>query len=139
MVKIIDVYKGKHEERQELNILMELYDWNLKDYIRSDIVVDPLIYKLLFYQMVRSLLYLHSKGICHRDVKPENFLMKKTGRIVLTDFGSAKFIKKQEYSISYMNGRSYRAPELQLGNNQYTLSVDIWALGCVMIEVLTKK
>jgi glycogen synthase kinase 3 beta len=43
--------------------------------------------------MCRSLMYLHSKSICHRDIKPNNFLINKKGRIVLSDFGSAKFIK----------------------------------------------
>jgi glycogen synthase kinase 3 beta len=82
--------------KPKLNILMELYDWNLKQYIKSDEAIEPLTFKALCYQMVRSLLYLHSKSICHRDVKPDNFLMKKTGRIVLSDFGSAKFMKANE-------------------------------------------
>jgi len=60
--------------------------------------------------MVRSLFYLHSKGVTHRDVRPENFLMRKNGRVALCDFGSAKTIKKGESSIAYLNSRSYRAP-----------------------------
>ena len=60
--------------------------------------------------MVRSLFYLHSRGVTHRDIKPENFLMRKNGRVVLCDFGSAKNIKKEESSIAYLNSRSYRAP-----------------------------
>lgn len=44
--------------------------------------------------MVRSLIYVHAKGITHRDIKPENFLMTKNAKIVLTDFGSAKHINK---------------------------------------------
>lgn len=65
--------------------------------------------------------------------------MKKNGRVALCDFGSAKIIRKGESSLAYLNSRSYRAPELLLGSSSYTTAVDIWALACVMIELLTKK
>lgn len=69
---------------------MDLYDWNLKDYINSQCKIDPLVYKIICYQMARSVFYIHSKGITHRDINPSNFVMKKNGRIALCDFGSAK-------------------------------------------------
>jgi glycogen synthase kinase 3 beta len=87
------VYTDRVNSQPKLNILMDLYDWNLKQYISADNLIDPIAYKILCYQMCRSLLYLHCKSICHRDIKPDNFLMSKNGRIVLSDFGSAKFIK----------------------------------------------
>jgi len=93
LVKIIDVFNSKQNGKMELNIMMDLYDWNLKDYIMKKEPIDSLIFKTICYQMTRSLLYLHSKQICHRDIKPENFLMKKNGRLALADFGSAKSMK----------------------------------------------
>lgn len=59
--------------------------------------------------------------------------------MVLCDFGSAKVIRRNEESIAYLNSRSYRAPELLLGSGSYTNAVDIWALGCVMVELVTKR
>ena len=89
--------------------------------------------------MTRALLYVHAKGVTHRDIKPENFIMKKNGRVALCDFGSAKYIHQHSTNLVYLNSRSYRAPELLLGSNDYTNSVDIWALACVMVELITKK
>jgi len=55
---------------------------------------DPLV-KLYSYQMLRSLAYIHSVGICHRDIKPQNVLVDPESHIVkLCDFGSAKKLQK---------------------------------------------
>ena len=55
---------------------------------------DPLV-KLYSYQMLRSLAYIHSIGICHRDIKPQNVLVDPESHIVkLCDFGSAKKLQK---------------------------------------------
>lgn len=53
---------------------------------------------------------MHVKGICHRDITPSNFMMNTSGRIYLGDFGSAKFLNKNEKSVCYLNMRPYRAP-----------------------------
>lgn len=55
---------------------------------------DPLV-KLYSYQMIRSLAYIHSIGICHRDIKPQNVLVDPDSHMVkLCDFGSAKKLQK---------------------------------------------
>ncbi|XP_019171647.1 PREDICTED: shaggy-related protein kinase kappa isoform X2 [Ipomoea nil] len=80
----------------------------------------PLIYvKLYTYQICRALAYIHNCiGICHRDIKPQNLLVKG------------------EPNVSYICSRYYRAPELIFGANEYTTSIDIWSTGCVMAELL---
>lgn len=111
----------------------------MKDFIKSEERIEYLVFKIICYQMARSIFYIHSKGVTHRDIKPDNFLMKKSGRIALGDFGSAKMIRQGDTSLAYLNSRSYRAPELLLGCANYSSAVDIWALGCVILEMLTKK
>ena len=73
--------------------------------------------KLYMYQLFRSLAYIHSVGICHRDIKPQNLLLNpSTGVLKLCDFGSAKILIAGEPNVSYICSRYYRAPELIFGS-----------------------
>jgi len=93
--------------------------------------------KLYTYQLLRSLGYIHSLGICHRDIKPQNLLLDPTSGILkLCDFGSAKALVPGEPNVSYICSRYYRAPELIFGATNYTTSIDIWSAGCVVAELL---
>ncbi|KAE8728761.1 Glycogen synthase kinase-3-like protein MsK-1 [Hibiscus syriacus] len=96
----------------------------------------PLIYvKLYMYQGVA---YLHFVvGVCHRDLKPQNILVDPlTHQVKICDFGSVKVPVKGEPNISYICSRFYRAPELICGASEYTTSIDIWSVGCVLAELL---
>ncbi len=114
--------------------------------------------KLYTYQILRSLAYIHSVGICHRDIKPQNLLLNPaTGVLKLCDFCSAKILKSGEPNVSYICSRYYRAPELIFGATNYTTNIgkslrrplslplltharcvhlDIWSTGCVMAELM---
>uniref|UniRef100_A0A3Q3BRZ9 Glycogen synthase kinase-3 beta n=1 Tax=Kryptolebias marmoratus TaxID=37003 RepID=A0A3Q3BRZ9_KRYMA len=106
----------------------------------------PMIYvKLYMYQLFRSLAYIHSFGICHRDIKPQNLLLDpETAVLKLCDFGSAKQLVRGEPNVSYICSRYYRAPELIFGATDYTSSIgrppqgdDTTAVsGCVLAELL---
>jgi glycogen synthase kinase 3 beta len=79
---------------------------------------------LYMYQLFRSLAYIHSLGICHRDIKPQNLLLDpETGVLKLCDFGSAKHLVKGEPNVSYICSRYYRAPELIFGAIDYTTKI----------------
>jgi serine/threonine protein kinase len=80
--------------------------------------------KLYIYQLFRSLAYIHSQGICHRDIKPQNLLLDPTSGILkLCDFGSAKILVENEPNVSYICSRYYRAPELIFGATNYTTKI----------------
>ena len=88
--------------------------------------------------MFRGLAYLHSLGICHRDIKPQNILINpKTHIVKIGDFGSAKRLTPSEPNVSYICSRYYRAPELIFGATNYTVAVDVWSTACVVAELLT--
>ena len=111
--------------------------------------------KVFIYQLFRSLAYIHSQGICHRDIKPQNLLLDPvTGVLKLCDFGSAKILVEKEPNVSYICSRYYRAPELIFGATNYTTKIgrleahfdlscvrltenaDVWSTGCVMAELM---
>lgn len=80
--------------------------------------------KLYIYQLFRSLAYIHSQGICHRDIKPQNLLLDpSSGILKLCDFGSAKILVENEPNVSYICSRYYRAPELIFGATNYTTKI----------------
>src|SRR6185312_1260345 len=98
----------------------------------------PIMYtKVYMYQIARSLAYIHSLGVCHRDIKPQNLLLNsKTHDTKLCDFGSAKMLVSGEPNVAYICSRYYRAPELVFEATQYTTAIDVWLLGCVLAELL---
>ena len=92
--------------------------------------------KLYAYQLVRALAHIHGMGICHRDLKPQNVMVNpSSGELVLCDFGSSKVMDRNK-STAYIASRFYRAPECILENEAYTSAIDIWALGCVIAEMV---
>jgi serine/threonine protein kinase len=90
-------------------------------------VMPILEVKLYIYQLFRSLAYIHSQGICHRDIKPQNLLLDpSTGVLKLCDFGSAKILVENEPNVSYICSRYYRAPELIFGATNYTTKIGMY-------------
>ena len=106
-------------DKEYLNVVTDHFSLNFYEFIQkySRTVQFPrLLTKVLAYQMFRGLLYLDLEGIAHRDIKPQNILVKESNwKLVICDFGSAKKLKKGEPNISYICSRSYRAPELIFG------------------------
>ena len=77
--------------------------------------------------------YLHARKIAHRDLKPENLLFDKEGYLKLVDFGFAKVIKDRTWTLC--GTPEYLAPEI-ISNKGHNLSVDWWALGILIFEML---
>ncbi|KAH7638350.1 glycogen synthase kinase-3 beta-like protein [Dermatophagoides farinae] len=93
--------------------------------------------KLCMYQIFRGLAYIHSQGICHRDIKPNNLLFNsETGVLKICDFGSAKHLRRGDSHVSYICARFYRAPELLFGATDYNEKIDLWSTGVVFSELL---
>ncbi|CAI0415914.1 unnamed protein product [Linum tenue] len=90
--------------------------------------------QMIIRQCLEALEYLHRLGIIHCDLKPENILIKSYSRceIKVIDLGSSCF--KTDTLCSYVQSRSYRAPEVMLGH-PYNEKIDIWSLGCILAEL----
>uniref|UniRef100_A0A7S0R108 non-specific serine/threonine protein kinase n=1 Tax=Pyramimonas obovata TaxID=1411642 RepID=A0A7S0R108_9CHLO len=93
----------------------------------------------MFVQMALALNHMHSHRILHRDVKSQNILVRQNGEVMLGDFGFATFLPKDSDEMSQIVGTpNYMAPELVL-EKSYSFPADVWALGCVLVEMVTLK
>ena len=118
-----------------LNLVLEFVPetvYRASRYFNKMKTVMPILeVKLYIYQLFRSLAYIHSQGICHRDIKPQNLLLDPaSGILKLCDFGSAKILVENEPNVSYICSRYYRAPELIFGATNYTTKIGMWSAAC---------
>ncbi|CAG9321436.1 CDKL2_3 [Blepharisma stoltei] len=99
--------------------------------------ISPLQVKKILYQLLRAIKFCHDNNIVHRDIKPENLLISQTGILKLCDFGFARGLNSLSGQYTdYVSTRWYRAPELLVGDTEYGKPVDIWAIGCILAELL---
>lgn len=99
---------------------------------------EPEIIRVYMYQILKALEYCHEADIIHRDVKLENLLLHSDHSLKLCDFGFARTLSTNGTQTPYVSTRWYRAPEL-LVNAEYGKPVDIWAVGCIMGEIVDGK
>jgi mitogen-activated protein kinase 15 len=98
------------------------------------------------YQLFKSLKFMHSAELLHRDVKPSNLLLNSECQVKIADFGLARSVAQLEENeapapilTDYVATRWYRAPEILLGSTKYTFGVDMWSSGCILGELLGGK
>ncbi|XP_013653564.1 mitogen-activated protein kinase kinase kinase 5 isoform X3 [Brassica napus] len=95
--------------------------------------------------ILSGLAYLHSKKTVHRDIKGANLLVDASGVVKLADFGMAKHLTGQRADLSLKGSPYWMAPELMQAvmqkdsNPDLAFAVDIWSLGCTIIEMFTGK
>ncbi|CAD7087454.1 unnamed protein product [Hermetia illucens] len=143
IVKLKYFFYSSGEQRDEvfLNLVLEYIPETVykvaRQYAKTKQTIPINFIRLYMYQLFRSLAYIHSMGICHRDIKPQNLLLDpETAVLKLCDFGSAKQLLHGEPNVSYICSRYYRAPELIFGAINYTTKIDVWSAGCVLAELL---
>jgi cell division cycle 2-like protein len=96
--------------------------------------------KTVLLQVVGGLEFLHSQWIMHRDLKTSNLLMNNRGEIKIADFGMARYYGDPPPKLTQLVVTLwYRAPELLLGADKYGTEIDMWSIGCIFGELLTKE
>ena len=137
IVSLVDLIHGE----KKLYLVFEFLDHDLKKYLDiNNGPLGPQLVKSYLYQILLAIKYCHSKRILHRDLKPQNLLIDKNGTIKVGDFGLARAfgvpIKTLTHEILTL---WYRAPEILLGQKEYSTPVDIWSIGLIFFEMAHKK
>ncbi|XP_026386851.1 mitogen-activated protein kinase 9-like isoform X3 [Papaver somniferum] len=146
-----DVVEIKHimlppsrREFKDIYVVFELMESDLHQVIKANDDLTPEHYQFFLYQLLRSLKYIHSANVFHRDLKPKNILANADCKLKICDFGLARVSFNDAPSAifwtDYVATRWYRAPEL-CGSffSKYTPAIDIWSIGCIFAELLTGK
>ncbi|KAL6520530.1 hypothetical protein OROMI_032292 [Orobanche minor] len=96
--------------------------------------------KCLMLQLLAGVKYLHDNWVLHRDLKTSNLLLNNCGELKICDFGLARQYGSPLKPYTHLVVTLwYRAPELLLGVKQYSTAIDMWSLGCIMAELLSKE
>jgi cell division cycle 2-like len=120
---------------------MDFLEHDLKTLLED--MVEPFLpseTKTLMLQIVSAAEYLHSNWILHRDLKTSNLLMNNRGEIKIADLGMARYTGDPPPKLTQLVVTLwYRAPELLLGTENYGSAIDIWSIGCIFAELLTRE
>ncbi len=124
-------------------IVYKFYDVDLLSFIKSKNLdinkdCDAKLIRGIFYQILQGVAYLHDQGIIHRDLKPENILINKDGVVKIIDFDLARIIDLEKPMSRGVATIYYRPPEIFFGDSNYSFSLDMWAVGCILAEILIK-
>lgn len=82
---------------------------------------------------------MHSANVLHRDLKPSNLLLNANCDLKICDFGLARTTSETDFMTEYVVTRWYRAPELLLNCSEYTAAIDIWSVGCILMEIIKRE
>nr|XP_020755306.1 cyclin-dependent kinase 20 isoform X3 [Odocoileus virginianus texanus] len=94
--------------------------------------------KSYLQMLLKGVAFCHANNIVHRDLKPANLLISASGQLKIADFGLARVFSPDSNRLytHQVATRWYRAPELLYGARQYDQGVDLWAVGCILGELL---
>ncbi|AQK72400.1 hypothetical protein ZEAMMB73_Zm00001d017128 [Zea mays] len=139
IVDVKEVVVGGHDD--DTFMVMEYMEHDLKGvmeamkqpYSQSEV-------KCLMLQLLEGVKYLHDNWVLHRDLKTSNLLLNNRGELKICDFGLSRqygsLLKPYTQPVVTL---WYRAPELLLGAKEYSTAIDMWSLGCIMAELLSKE
>ncbi|AJR72037.1 Ime2p [Saccharomyces cerevisiae YJM1460] len=152
LIQIFEVFIDS--ENYQLHIVMECMEQNLYQMMkhrRRRVFSIPSL-KSILSQILAGLKHIHEHNFFHRDLKPENILITPSTQyfekeymnqigyqdnyvIKLADFGLARHVENKNPYTAYVSTRWYRSPEILLRSGYYSKPLDIWAFGCVAVEV----
>ncbi|KAK6142052.1 hypothetical protein DH2020_013881 [Rehmannia glutinosa] len=138
VIKIKDIIRPPDKEDfNDVYIAYELMDTDLHQIISS---TQELTEDHLFpLPATTGLKYIHSACVLHRDLKPSNLLLNANCDLKICDFGLARTNSETDFMTEYVVTRWYRAPELLLNCSEYTAAIDMWSVGCILMEIIKRE
>ncbi|KAK6177605.1 hypothetical protein SNE40_015672 [Patella caerulea] len=139
IVTVREIVVGSNMDK--IYIVMDYVEHDLKSLM--EVMTSPFSVgetKTLMKQLIRAVAHLHDNWILHRDLKTSNLLFSHKGVLKVGDFGLAREYGSplKQYTPIVVT-LWYRAPELLLGCKEYSTAIDLWSVGCIFAEFLTKK
>ena len=154
VVKLNEIFIEDIENYDSAYLFFEYMPSNLERLISSSFDYnkkEPKLIPFIIYQILKGLSYIHSKGIIHRNLKPANILLDENSHIKICGFGNAIYSDDYESTFrgeinDFINEKvslNYMSPE-ELSSKkkcegEYDEKVDIWGVGCILLELLTKE
>lgn len=143
IIQLLNVHRASNDK--DLYLVFEFMETDLHHVIKKGNILKGIHRQYIMYQLFKATQFLHSGNVIHRDQKPSNILLDSQCNCKLADFGLARSLSIKEISeategdaclTDYVATRWYRAPELLVGDTQYGPKVDVWAIGCVFVELV---
>lgn len=139
IVNVKEIVVGNNMDK--IFIVMEYVEHDLKSLMET--MSEPFLIgevKALTIQLLKGVQHLHDNWILHRDIKASNLLFSHKGILKIGDFGLAReYGSPLKPYTPIVVTLWYRAPELLLGAKEYSTAIDIWSVGCVFGEFITKR
>jgi serine/threonine/tyrosine protein kinase RAD53 len=150
--------KAFYEDDDNYYLVMEyISGGDLMDFVACNGAIDESASKEIAKQILEAIMYVHSKGISHRDLKPDNIMIAQDDPVIvkITDFGLAKSQENESRMKTFCGTLAYLAPEVitnkkrqiinkkrYLGNGRitedlYSNKVDMWSIGCLLFVIMT--
>jgi mitogen-activated protein kinase 15 len=136
-------FLGVHraENDSDLYLVFECMETDVHGVIRAGILLD-IHQRYIFWQLLCAMKYIHSAGLIHRDLKPSNILISSDCSIKVCDFGVSRTFNPDAASeplTDYIATRWYRSPEVLFGSSNYGIGIDMWAMGCILAELVSGR
>lgn len=132
----------KDQDNDDIHFIFEKAEYDLHGLIHENKTQEYKDYKRYMMDMLLGLKFLHQNNIVHRDLKPANVLIVNDSdrkRAKLCDFGLAKQYTLQGGQTPNTVTTWYRCPEILLGYENYGKECDIWSLGCIFYQMISKR
>ena len=139
-------------DEEYLFLVMDYFPTSLFSVLRqsSSLSFKESHIKLILYNFLCAIQYLHSANVMHRDIKPANILIDSSFNLKICDFGYARATLKEETRqnpklkprrrlTQHICTRCYRPPEIILLESHYNQAVDLWGVGCIAAELLKSQ